>query len=107
MAERIKTASLVISHAGAGTTLLCLKLKKRPILVARMKKYGEHVDDHQVVFAENFERSDRVDAAYEMAELEPIVKKRLHEKSSASEASIEMVPEELTLYLNDLLDSWE
>lgn len=49
--QKIKQARLIISHAGAGTFLLCSDLGKRPILVPRQKIYGEAVDDHQVLFA--------------------------------------------------------
>ncbi len=51
MEERIADADVVISHAGMGTVLLCLKYKKIPILFPRKVCYREHVDDHQLMFA--------------------------------------------------------
>lgn len=49
--ERIEASRLVITHAGAGSTLTCLQCRKRPIVVPRQARYGEHVDDHQLPFA--------------------------------------------------------
>jgi UDP-N-acetylglucosamine transferase subunit ALG13 len=69
MSEHIQKASLVIAHAGAGTTLLCLQLGKRPLLVTRKKKYGEHLDDHQVPFAQNMKKLGYAVVAYEIDEI--------------------------------------
>jgi UDP-N-acetylglucosamine transferase subunit ALG13 len=46
--EYIKTADLVISHAGVGTILLAKKYNTPIILVPRRRKYKEHYTDHQV-----------------------------------------------------------
>lgn len=51
MRELIESASRVLCHAGAGTTLLALSLGHVPVVVPRLSQYGEHVDDHQVAFA--------------------------------------------------------
>lgn len=45
------TADVVISHAGTGSALAALEAGKCPVLVARRKAYGEHVDDHQAEVA--------------------------------------------------------
>jgi UDP-N-acetylglucosamine transferase subunit ALG13 len=44
-------AAVVICHAGGGTPMMCRWLGKRPVLVPRRHELGEHVDDHQIVFA--------------------------------------------------------
>ncbi len=46
--ENIQQAKLVISHAGAGTLIHVLRSGKVPLVMPRQKRYGEHVDDHQV-----------------------------------------------------------
>ena len=69
MCRNIEHADLIIAHAGAGTTLLCIQLGKRPILVPRQKKFGEHVDDHQVSFAKKFETIGLVSVVYEISAL--------------------------------------
>ena len=40
-------ADLIISHAGAGALVSALKLGKVVLSVPRLKRYGEHIDDHQ------------------------------------------------------------
>lgn len=57
MCENIQKASMVLAHAGAGTTLLSLQLGKKLILFPRLARHKEHVDNHQVPFATNNERS--------------------------------------------------
>ena len=47
--ERFKGASSVISHAGVGTIMVALKNHKPLLVMPRMKRYKEHVNDHQVV----------------------------------------------------------
>ncbi|HEY9823996.1 MAG TPA: glycosyltransferase [Stenomitos sp.] len=50
--ELIEQADLVISHAGQGTTRLLASRGARFLLIPRLKKYGEHVDDHQYLFCQ-------------------------------------------------------
>ena len=44
-------ARVVVCHAGVGSILTVLANDKRPIVVPRLQRYGEHVDDHQLLFA--------------------------------------------------------
>ena len=41
-------ASIVITHGGTGAIISAIKDGKKVIAVPRLKKYGEHVDDHQL-----------------------------------------------------------
>lgn len=43
-------AEVVIMHAGAGSVLTAVRSGKHPIIMARMKQYDEHVNDHQLEF---------------------------------------------------------
>lgn len=52
--ELRKEADLVITHAGVGSILDSLKLGKKVIGVARLKKYGEHTNDHQLQILDKF-----------------------------------------------------
>jgi len=49
-------ARIIITHAGTGSMLNGVKRGKTVIAIPRLKKYGEHIDDHQLeiagVFAE-------------------------------------------------------
>jgi len=52
MEAMVREAAVVVCHGGPGTIMLAATLGKRPIVVPRCKRYGEHVDDHQCSFAE-------------------------------------------------------
>ena len=45
---------VVITHAGVGTIIYGLKKHKKMIVAARLKKYGEHVNDHQLQILQTF-----------------------------------------------------
>ena len=47
-------ADVVVTHAGVGTIINGLKKNKKLIVVPRLKKYKEHVNDHQLQITENF-----------------------------------------------------
>jgi UDP-N-acetylglucosamine transferase subunit ALG13 len=46
----VTSARIVITHAGAGSVLTALAAGRRPVVVPRLRRYGEAVDDHQVEF---------------------------------------------------------
>ena len=56
MHESVKEASLIISHAGQGSTRMLAEMKACFVLLPRLKRYGEHVDDHQLLFARTVEK---------------------------------------------------
>jgi hypothetical protein len=45
---RIRGARVVICHAGAGVLGTCIKHGRRPLVVPRLSRYGEAVNDHQL-----------------------------------------------------------
>jgi UDP-N-acetylglucosamine transferase subunit ALG13 len=67
--ERIRSASVAITHAGAGSALLCIEQGKHPVLVPRRSRLGEHVDEHQLPFAEKLEAGGLATVVREMEEL--------------------------------------
>lgn len=44
----INKCRLLISHGGVGTIMAGLRKHKPVIVIPRLHKYGEHVDDHQI-----------------------------------------------------------
>ena len=54
MQDYIQKADIIITHGGTGSILTSLKANKKIIACARLKKYGEHVDDHQKELIKTF-----------------------------------------------------
>lgn len=52
----VACASLVVSHAGQGSTRMLAERGARFVILPRLKRYGEHIDDHQLLFARAVER---------------------------------------------------
>jgi UDP-N-acetylglucosamine transferase subunit ALG13 len=44
----LKKADIIITHGGVGSILNAIKLGKKVIAVPRLKKYDEHINDHQL-----------------------------------------------------------
>ena len=49
--EYVRQARIVVAHAGIGTVMTVVAEGKRPVVVPRLRRYGEAVDDHQVPIA--------------------------------------------------------
>jgi UDP-N-acetylglucosamine transferase subunit ALG13 len=80
--EYIKMSELVISHAGIGTIILCKEYGIPIIILPRRKKYGEHMNDHQMEIAKILEekKDANVHVIYEESELERVIKEVLKNK---------------------------
>lgn len=78
--ELIDKAELVITHSGVNSIISCMKRKKPFIIVPRLKKYGEHVDNHQVEIAELMKQKFNVVVVEKLAELEEAIKEAKHHR---------------------------
>ncbi len=52
----VEEARVIVAHCGEGTAMLLESLGKPFILVPRTRRFGEHVDDHQIEMAEVLEQ---------------------------------------------------
>ena len=73
--DYIRKASSVISHAGVGTIAIALDYDKPLLVMPRLEKNGEVVNDHQVAIARKFEELGHILVAYQEEDLPEKVKK--------------------------------
>ena len=66
----------IISHAGMGTITMALDQRKPLLVMPRLKKYGEVVNDHQLAIAKKFEQLGYLLVAYSAEEV-PVKMKQL------------------------------
>ncbi len=52
--EKISKADIVVSHGASGSIMKALNAGKKVIVVTRLEKYGEHINDHQIQNNEAF-----------------------------------------------------
>lgn len=69
LTARIDSADHVITHAGCGTIFHAIRAGHTPIVVPRLKRFGEHVDDHQLELALSLAAEGKVIAVSDTAEL--------------------------------------
>lgn len=55
-----ETADIIITHGGTGSIISAVKKGRKVIAVPRLKKYGEHVDDHQIQLIREFRRQNLI-----------------------------------------------
>jgi len=65
----VSNCSVVVAHAGVGSTLLCLRIGRIPILFPRSAAKGEHLDNHQIEFADMMEKEQKAIVARNLEEL--------------------------------------
>jgi len=69
MRTRIEEARIVVTHGG-GSVMLIIHAGKVPIVVPRLKKFDEHVDNNQFYFAKKLEEKAKIIAIYDLEEIE-------------------------------------
>ena len=69
-----REARVVVSHAGAGSIVTALKEKTPVIVVPRLKKYDEHMNDHQLEIAKAMSENKNVTVVYDVEDLDNYLK---------------------------------
>ena len=98
----VRNATSIISHSGMGTIETALRYQKPMLVIPRLKRYGEVVNDHQVAIAKRFEAEGYLLAAYNENEIGPkagqlknfVPRKRMN--------SSDAVIEKITTFLNSI-----
>jgi beta-1,4-N-acetylglucosaminyltransferase len=70
MEELNREARIVVSHAGVGSILTAIKQGTPIIIMPRLKKYGEAIDDHQLEISEALSGDSRIIVVHDANELE-------------------------------------
>ena len=99
-------AEIVILHAGAGSVMHAIKMGKCPIVMPRMAKFDEVVNDHQVHFADVLHRQEKVFLINQAEELISAVQK-VREKASCvqGDSSVSMAMDIIKNRLSNMLGS--
>lgn len=76
MTQNIQNARIVITHGGPSSFIAPLQIGKVPIVVPRKKEFGEHVNNHQVIFCKKMaERMGAILLVENIFELPDIIDK--------------------------------
>ena len=70
-----ENADLVITHGGVGSIITSIEKNKKVIAVPRLKKYNEHVNDHQFDIIKSFDELGYIIGINGVEELENALKK--------------------------------
>ena len=73
--ELIEKADLVITHGGVGSIISSITRGKKVIAVPRLKKYNEHVNDHQLDIIQTFDEMGYIIGIQEVQQLGEAIKK--------------------------------
>jgi beta-1,4-N-acetylglucosaminyltransferase len=98
----IQNASHIIGHAGIGTIITALDNNKPLLVMPRLKKQGEVVNDHQAAIAKKFEELGQVLAAYSAKELPEKIKLLSSFVPKVRESQAHIVAQRITRFLNKL-----
>lgn len=73
--QYIQEAELVITHAGVNSIISCMQREKALLIVPRLHKYKEHIDNHQVEIAQLMEKKYNILVLYDTSYLEEMIQK--------------------------------
>ena len=73
--ELIQKADLVITHGGVGSIINSITKGKKVIAVPRLKKYNEHVNDHQLDIIQTFDEMGYIIGIKEVEQLGEAIKR--------------------------------
>ena len=86
--EYLLKSRLVVSHAGIGTIILCKRHGIPLLILPRRKKFGEHMNDHQLEIAQALEKrkDGQIRVLYEEDQLKEKILEHLAEERRDSPA---------------------
>lgn len=103
--KRFSEADGIISHAGMGTITMALENRKPLLVMPRLRKYGEVVNDHQLAIARKFEQLGYLLVAYEAEDLPAKIGKLKSFVPQDRQPQAKVVAKRISTFLNELSES--
>lgn len=103
--SKIREARIVVSHAGAGTLLMCAELGKVPVMMVRKQCFGEHVDDHQQMLAERMVERGLIFQADNPEQLQQSILR--YDELSLTSGGFKQAEPALAQHLKELFDDFQ
>lgn len=97
--DQLENANIVITHAGTGVIVNSVKKRKKVIATPRLKKYGEHVDDHQIQLIQQFDELEFIEPLYEINELEKKLKEIRSKEFKIYESNTESIIKDIKEFI--------
>jgi len=94
-------ADSIISHAGMGTITMALEQSKPLLVMPRLKKYGEVVNDHQLAIAKKFEQLGYLLVAYGAEDVPEKMKQLKSFVPKERKTSADAVTARISAFLNE------
>lgn len=98
----IDKSSAVITHGGTGIIVTAIKRGKKVIAVPRLKRYGEHVDDHQIQLIRQFDEQKLIIPCYDLDELGSKLAQLADFPFQPYKSNTQAILDDLTAYLQNL-----
>lgn len=86
--KALDDCDLLITHGGVGTILKGLNKNKKIIAVPRLKKFKEHVNDHQIQIVNNFSdegyilKVENINTLYDVIEYSKVFKPKKYKSNN-------------------------
>ena len=97
----MEEADIVITHGGTGAIIGAVKKGKKVIAVPRLKKFGEHVDDHQLQLVHEFAKMDLIYACDDM-DLEKALNVVRDKKYKGYQSNTKVIIESIEEFINTI-----
>ena len=95
-------STIVITHGGTGAIISAIKRGKKVVAVPRLKKYGEHVDDHQLQLISQFTRSGLISSCEDMSRLGDVLKEVETKKFNTYQSNTERYLQEIGKFIEEM-----
>lgn len=104
--EEIKShyhrADIILAHGGTGSIMKGLKLNKKVLVIPRLEKYGEHIDNHQLEVADELEKEGYLLVWQDGEDL----LERIHDIEKFNPKPYQSKNEEIINFLISKIDDW-
>jgi UDP-N-acetylglucosamine transferase subunit ALG13 len=89
--DHVARASHIVSHAGVGTILCAIAVGHMPVVLPRLRRFDETVDDHQLKLARTLSQAGRVIMVEEASQLEQAIARAPERAAAPDPAGGELI----------------